>query len=48
MKRDLIKTLKAMGIRYADKEGYGRVKLEHLKYSQLAQLLAQIEKENLN
>lgn len=43
MKRDLIKALKEKGIRYADKEGIGRVKLEHLRFSQLAALLAKIE-----
>lgn len=41
MKRDIIKALKAKGIRYAEKEGVGRVKLEHLKFAQLANLLAQ-------
>lgn len=48
MKRNIIKALKAKGIRYADKEGVGRVKLEHLKFAQLANLLGEIEKENLN
>lgn len=44
MKRDLIKALYAYGIRYAEKEGVGTVKLQHLKYSQLAFLLAKLEK----
>ena len=49
MKRDVIKALKAMGIRHADKEGVGRVKLEHLKFPQLANLLGEIiAKENQN
>ena len=48
MKRDLIKFLKSKGIRRAKKEGVGEVKLEHLKTSQLATLVAEIEKENLN
>ena len=49
MKRDIIKALKARGIRYAEKKGVGRVKLEHLKFSQLASLLGEvIDKENLN
>ena len=33
MKRDIIKALKAKGIRYAEKKGVGRVKLEHLKFA---------------
>ena len=49
MKRNIIKALKARGIRYADKEGVGRVKLEHLKFPQLATLLGEVmAKENLN
>ncbi len=49
MKRDIIKALKARGIRYAEKKGVGRVKLEHLKFSQLASLLGEVmDKENLN
>ena len=48
MKRDIIKALHAMGIRYADKEGVGRVKLEHLKFPQLATLLGEVQKKNLN
>lgn len=49
MKRDIIKALKAKGIRYAEKKGVGRVKLEHLKFSQLASLLGEVmDKENLN
>ena len=49
MKRNIIKALKARGIRYADKEGSGRVKLEHLKFPQLVNLLSEImAKENLN
>lgn len=49
MKRNIIKALKARGIRYADKEGVGRVKLEHLKCSQLANLLGEIMvKKSLN
>ena len=49
MKRNIIKALKVRGVRYADKEGVGRVKLEHLKCSQLANLLGEImAKENLN
>ena len=49
MKRNIIKALKARGIRYADKEGAGRVKLEHLKFPQLANLLGEVmAKENLN
>jgi hypothetical protein len=45
MKRDVIKALKAMGIRHADKEGVGRVKLEHLKFEQLVSLLAKYQSE---
>ena len=49
MKSKIIKELKARGIRYADKEGVGRVKLEHLKFPQLANLLGEIiAKENQN
>ena len=48
MKRNIIKALKARGIRYADKEGVGRVKLEHLKFPQLVNLLGEVmAKENL-
>lgn len=43
MKRDLIKALRGYGIRYAEKEGAGLVKLQHLKYSQLAFLLFKVE-----
>lgn len=39
MKRDIIKKLNAQGIRYAEKPGVGRVKLQHLKYFQLCALL---------
>ena len=49
MKRDIIKALKEKGIRYAEKKGVGRVKLEHLKFSQLASLLGEVmDKENLD
>ena len=49
MKSKIIKELKARGIRYADKECVGRVKLEHLKFPQLANLLGEIiAKENQN
>ena len=40
MKRKMIKELEAMGIRYADKPGVGRVKLSHLRTADLANLLA--------
>lgn len=39
MKRKIIKELEAMGIRYADKPGVGRVKLSHLRTADLANLL---------
>lgn len=40
MKRDIIKALHKLGIRYADKPGVGRVKLEHFKFSQLCAIYA--------
>ena len=49
MKRDIIKALKARGIRYAEKKGVGRVQLEHLKFAQQASLLGEVmDKENLD
>lgn len=45
-KRDLIKDLHKMGVRYADKPGCGRVKLEHLKNADLAALHYKVMNEN--
>lgn len=45
-KRDLIKDLHKMGVRYADKPGCGRVKLEHLKNADLATLHYKVINEN--
>ena len=37
-KGQMIKQLKQLGIRRAEKEGYGDVQLEHLKYYQVCNL----------
>lgn len=42
-KRDLIKKLHGVGIRYADKQGIGRVKLQHIKTAVLAKMWAEYE-----
>ena len=40
-KRDYIKKLHELGVRYCEKQGYGNVKLEHLKNYQVVNLYAQ-------
>lgn len=40
-KRDYIKKLHELGVRYCEKQGYGNVKLEHLKNYQVINLYAQ-------
>lgn len=42
MKRRIIKELEALGIRYAEKPGVGRVKLSHLRTADLANLLEKV------
>lgn len=45
MKRKIIKELEAMGIRKAEKPGMGMVKLSHLKFPDLANLLGKVKAE---
>ena len=45
MKRNLIKELEAMGVRRAEKPGVGSVKLSHLKFPYLADILAKVKAE---
>lgn len=41
MKGKVIKELESMGIRYAEKEKEGLVKINHLRFPQLVKLLAE-------
>lgn len=45
MKRKIIKELEALGIRYAEKPGVGSVKLSHLKFADLVNLLAKAKED---
>lgn len=45
MKAKAIKELHAMGVRYAEKQGRGRVSLSHLKTVEIIGLLDTIKKE---